>query len=216
MLNITNGWQDLHHAILIEGGVDAKDKLLEDLLALGFSRMGNPDFNEIILESVGVDDARSINLWASMKPIRETRKVALVCSANITVEAQNALLKTLEEPPQDTHLFFIIEKARSLLPTLLSRMHFYAAEEEHLRKDAINFLDSSVAERLATVKKLSKKEDKSIMKDLTRNIEKEILLRSRKQKIKASVLRMVIDGSQYSGIRGGSPKMILEWLATCL
>jgi carbamoyltransferase len=64
--------------------------------------------------------------------------------------------------------------------------------------------------------KLSKKEDKSIMKDLTRNIEKEILLRSRKQKIKASVLRMVIDGSQYSGIRGGSPKMILEWLATCL
>jgi DNA polymerase-3 subunit delta' len=171
---------------------------------------------EIVGESFGVDDARKLSEWASLKPIREERKVTIIFANNLTLESQNSLLKTLEEPPLNTHIVFVVEKARALLPTLISRVMYYESDEDTDLKEAKKFLDGSVADRLATVKKLSKKEDKSIMKDLTRNIEKEILLRSRKQKIKASVLRMVIDGSQYSGIRGGSPKMILEWLATCL
>jgi DNA polymerase III delta prime subunit len=216
MFKVTNGWQDVHHAVLIEGGTQIKVSLLKEFESLGFSPLGNPDFSEIIVESFGVDDARKLSEWASLKPIREERKVTIIFANNLTLESQNSLLKTLEEPPLNTHIIFVVEKARALLPTLISRVMYYESDEDTDLKEAKKFLDGSVADRLATVKKLSKKEDKSIMKDLTRNIEKEILLRSRKQKIKASVLRMVIDGSQYSGIRGGSPKMILEWLATCL
>jgi hypothetical protein len=216
MFKVTNGWQDVHHAVLIEGGTQIKESLLKEFESLGFSPVGNPDFSEIVVESFGVDDARKLCEWSSLKPIREERKVAIIFANNLTLESQNSLLKTLEEPPLNTHIIFVVEKARALLPTLISRVMYYESDEDTDLKEAKKFLDGSVADRLATVKKLSKKEDKSIMKDLTRNIEKEILLRSRKQKIKASVLRMVIDGSQYSGIRGGSPKMILEWLATCL
>lgn len=212
----TESWDQLHHALLFEGGEEIKNQLVQRLEELNFPNTGNPDYKEIVLESFGIDDARSLIVWAQMKPIREERKVVLVNASNLTVEAQNSLLKTLEEPVPNTHIFFVVQKARSLLPTLLSRVIFYESKENEKSKDAKNFLDASVSERLGIIKKLSKKEDKTPMKDLTREIEKEILLRSRKQKVKASVLKMVIDASRYSNIRGGSPKMILEWLATNL
>lgn len=216
MFKVTNGWQDVHHAVLIEGGTQIKESLLKEFESLGFSPVGNPDFSEIVVESFGVDDARKLGEWASLKPIREERKVTVIFANNLTLESQNSLLKTLEEPPLNTHIVFVVEKARALLPTLISRVMYYESDEDTDLKEAKKFLDGSVTDRLATVKKLSKKEDKTIMKDLARDVERELLLRSRKQKIKASVLKMVLDSTRYSSIRGGSPKMILEWLATCL
>lgn len=40
---------------------------------------------------------------------------------NMTVEAQNALLKTLEDLPEDTFVFFAVSSSDKLIPTIVSR-----------------------------------------------------------------------------------------------
>jgi DNA polymerase III subunit delta' len=50
-----------------------------------------------------------------------TRVVAIDQAASMTIEAQNSLLKTLEEPPQGTIIILITARADDLLPTVQSR-----------------------------------------------------------------------------------------------
>jgi len=55
-------------------------------------------------------------------PIRGRAKIFIVREADrMTVQAQNGLLKTLEEPPQTTFLILLADNANSLLPTTQSR-----------------------------------------------------------------------------------------------
>ncbi len=74
-------------------------------------------------ESVGIDDIRSqvIN-DIYIKPYESRYKIYMIPDAAImTTEAQNALLKTLEEPPEYAVLMLLAESADTLLPTVLSR-----------------------------------------------------------------------------------------------
>ncbi|MCW1908194.1 MAG: hypothetical protein KIH63_002515 [Candidatus Saccharibacteria bacterium] len=51
------------------------------------------------------------------------RRVIIIANAHqMTIEAQNALLKTLEEPPEDTVLILTAIPDEGLLPTVLSRL----------------------------------------------------------------------------------------------
>ena len=73
-------------------------------------------------KNISIDQIRSIDEFIISKPIENNKKVICIkCSENLSVEAQNALLKTLEEPP--VYLEFILEAQRlkSLLPTIISR-----------------------------------------------------------------------------------------------
>ncbi|MCG3137877.1 MAG: hypothetical protein HJJLKODD_01732 [Phycisphaerae bacterium] len=61
---------------------------------------------------------------AAKKPMLGRGKVFVIREAELlTTEAQNALLKTLEEPPPGTYLILITTSARALLPTTCSRAH---------------------------------------------------------------------------------------------
>jgi DNA polymerase-3 subunit delta' len=53
------------------------------------------------------------------KPLR--RAVIIEHAQRLTTEAQNAFLKILEEPPQDTILVLTVDNQRALLPTIMSR-----------------------------------------------------------------------------------------------
>ena len=57
-----------------------------------------------------------------IRPFRSSRKIYVVDQADrMTVEAQNALLKTLEEPPAYGIILLLAENSESFLPTILSR-----------------------------------------------------------------------------------------------
>lgn len=72
--------------------------------------------------SIGIDDIRKLREWAFLKPFSKENKVALLASAHTaTQEAQNALLKLLEEPPEQTYLFVHVNDSENVLPTILSR-----------------------------------------------------------------------------------------------
>ena len=86
----------------------------------------HPDIIRVTHEkpnSIGVDDIRvQINEDIQVKPYNGRRKIYIVPEADLmTVQAQNALLKTIEEPPAYAVIFLLTENADSLLPTICSR-----------------------------------------------------------------------------------------------
>ena len=73
--------------------------------------------------SISVDDIRTqVNGDIMIKPYSSPYKVCIIPDADLlTVQAQNALLKTIEEPPEYAVIFLLTENADSLLPTIRSR-----------------------------------------------------------------------------------------------
>lgn len=73
--------------------------------------------------SISVDDIRSqVNGDIMIKPYSSPYKIYIIPEADLlTVQAQNALLKTIEEPPEYAIIFLLTENADSLLPTIRSR-----------------------------------------------------------------------------------------------
>lgn len=73
-------------------------------------------------EAKGIDSVRDIIAALSRKPYQSKAvSVVITESDKLTIEAQNALLKTLEEPPGNANLFLLSENPEMLLPTVRSR-----------------------------------------------------------------------------------------------
>ncbi len=146
-----------HHAYLLVGG---RKRWLEQLRPHG---PADRVYQEV--ETYGIDEARQLRRWQEQTIIAETkegggggsRRFLIVSFRHITPEAQNALLKTLEEPARGNHFFLITESAYGLLPTLLSRLQVLSSAsgsrdgELELEQWADKFLQSNYEARLALV-----------------------------------------------------------------
>lgn len=73
--------------------------------------------------TIGVEDIRTqINGDIMIKPYSSPRKIYIMNEGEkMTVQAQNALLKTLEEPPEYAVILILTTHVEALLPTILSR-----------------------------------------------------------------------------------------------
>ena len=73
--------------------------------------------------SIGVDDIRTqVNADIHVMPYQSPYKIYIIDSADkMTENAQNALLKTIEEPPEYAIVLLLACNIQSLLPTILSR-----------------------------------------------------------------------------------------------
>ncbi len=73
-------------------------------------------------KKVKIDDIRDLNHWISLKPFESKTKVFIINNANaMTLESQNALLKTLEEPPDFSQIILLSSQKNVLLDTIRSR-----------------------------------------------------------------------------------------------
>ncbi len=86
----------------------------------------NPDIfyvKPLKTKSLGVDDIREqIVERVKIRPYSYEKKIFIVDNADaMTVQAQNALLKTLEEPPEYVVIVLIAQNLENFLPTVLSR-----------------------------------------------------------------------------------------------
>jgi len=72
--------------------------------------------------SIKIEEVRGMLNWAYLKPFEGLRKVCIVNAAErLTIEASNAILKTLEEPPDQTVFCLLVENKEHLLETIQSR-----------------------------------------------------------------------------------------------
>jgi len=89
-----------------------------------FEQDSHPDFQEIYLEdkSISVEDIRNILRGLVIKPLYSKYKVIIINDAdNMTVQAQNALLKSLEEPPRYVIFILTVQSGAAMTQTIRSR-----------------------------------------------------------------------------------------------
>jgi len=73
-------------------------------------------------KTVGIEDIRNFQKKLFLTPFKsKTKALILNIENSLTDEAQNALLKALEEPPNNTVIILTIDSAEILLPTVISR-----------------------------------------------------------------------------------------------
>lgn len=81
------------------------------------------DVEYLDFTNFGISDARVLIEKAYVRPKVGQVQLLVVTLKQITIEAQQALLKILEEPPVATNFLFCFPITLSLLPTLFSRFH---------------------------------------------------------------------------------------------
>ena len=71
---------------------------------------------------IRIEEIRALKEELSLKAFSDSPRAALICPADrMTLQAANALLKTLEEPPPATHLLLVAHRLSLLPPTIVSR-----------------------------------------------------------------------------------------------
>lgn len=95
----------------------------------------------------GIDDIRSLNETVGYAPSNGKYKIYLVDEVHmLTKEAFNALLKTLEEPPEHVVFFFATTEPHKVLPTILSRCQRF-----DLRRISLEKIGKKLTEIAATL-----------------------------------------------------------------
>ena len=111
-------------ALLCEAG--GKDACGECNSCAQVGAESHPDLTVVEMpekkKSVSIEQIRTLQRALARRALAGRRKVAIVDDANtLTSEAQNAFLKTLEEPPARSFLVIVSRSASALLPTVRSR-----------------------------------------------------------------------------------------------
>jgi DNA polymerase-3 subunit delta' len=118
-----------------------------------FDNNTNPDFHIIDAGegSIGVDEIRRIQGDVIIKPLYSDRKLYLIFEADkMTVQAQNCLLKTLEEPPSYAVIILTASNYEALMETIrsrVSRLSFKKYSNEELKA----ILDMSLEKSLDNI-----------------------------------------------------------------
>lgn len=100
----------------------------------------NPDIIRVTHEkaSIGIDDIRiQVNNDILIKPYSSNYKIYIIDEAEkLTEQAQNALLKTIEEPPKYAVILLLTNNLNALLPTILSRcvtLKLKSVDKDHIK-----------------------------------------------------------------------------------
>ena len=73
-------------------------------------------------DKIGISSVRKIKKFLQTKPYENTHKIIYINNSHLlTPPAQNSLLKTLEEPPDNSLIFLVTTNIDKLLPTVISR-----------------------------------------------------------------------------------------------
>lgn len=116
---------DHSSSILIVGSNQGgREKKVEEISGSKLKEQyNNPDFQLLSSKtSIGIEEIRNLQRFLQLKPYKEKKKIALISEAQaLTEEAQNALLKSLEEPPENSILILTAPDYDLLLPTIVSR-----------------------------------------------------------------------------------------------
>jgi len=129
-------------------------ELIEEKANNPFQKLAVPGATKILINSV-----RELRKTLYLKSNDVGRKIVLIFEAHLLntgqAESANALLKILEEPPQNTTIILITDNKNQLLPTILSRCQHI--DFPPLANDVIakyleqNAIDSKTAEIISDI-----------------------------------------------------------------
>lgn len=147
------------HAHLIVGKDGIGKSLIAKEIALRLlGKQKNMDYVDIIewrikenKKSIGVNEIRDIIKEVNKKPYEGNKKIIIVYKAHkMTTEAQNAFLKTIEEPPKGVTIMLLSESLDDILETIRSRCQIHKLKR----------LNSSEIRKYVSLKHPSESEEK--------------------------------------------------------
>ncbi|HPR18441.1 MAG TPA: DNA polymerase III subunit delta' [Candidatus Cloacimonadota bacterium] len=145
--------------ITLMGGIKST-KTLDEFNAYLENKRTSP-WKEFFFSSgtgIRIESIRQLEYKISLSPNEATTKIFIIEDADqMTVQAANAFLKTLEEPPTDSVIILTTSKPNSLVPTILSRCQqvpFQAIpkkviENRLLENKALDNVDARIYARIA-------------------------------------------------------------------
>ena len=153
---------NLSHAQLISGEDGIGKSILAEILGkLILNGDLNREYVDIInykpsKASFGVDDVREIIDEVNKEPFEGDKKVIIIHQGNkLTIQAQNALLKTIEEPPTEVYIIILCESLELILDTIKSRCEIYKltplTKDELYKYIAIKGYDYSEEEKSSAI-----------------------------------------------------------------
>ena len=158
-------------------------------------------------ERLGISEARSIQAVAYRTPQTAARQVLIIRSQQLTTEAQNALLKVVEEPPATTDFALVIGPATQLLPTLSSRLiELTESQEAGVTPEFYAFLAAPVADRLTQIEQWQKAKNQAWLDAIHAGF----LVWLRTNTTPTPTFQLV---AERLNTRGASNKLLLEALA---
>ena len=119
--------------------------------------------------SIGVEDIKKLKKKLYLKPIYGTQKAVIICNSHLlTVEAQNAMLKILEEPPGNTLIILTSNTKEAFISTIISRCSLIELENKEslsqteidkLTNQIVNLRTMTIFERLAFAELMAKNKE---------------------------------------------------------
>jgi len=165
-----------------------------------------PDIHVIDLEekerSISIAQARKGVGFLREKPFSYKKKFLIILnSEKMTTQAQNSLLKTLEEPPVYALIILSSKTQNSLLETIVSRCKLVSIkgersdEEENYEISYKKILNMSMGERLDVCLEISKEEKDDVLKILDSWVEegRTVLLKKPRDISQANNLKRIIE-----------------------
>lgn len=213
---------------MVAGGPENVAGVLRFLDEQGIKTKRNPDLYVKTYRHFGIDEARELRERAMLRPLGE-RRVFIIAAPDMNREAQNALLKTLEEPSGGALFFLIVPSPQMLLPTLRSRLQTIVLEGTQKERELVDvkqFLSALPQKRLDLLKPLLEKSDGdpstglgagkrdlgailSFLASLERELAKSIKAHATRREGIESVYR----ARKYVADRGALVKPLLEQMA---
>lgn len=202
---------------LVRGGEEMVPHIFALLRERGIETEANPDMDVRLYPQFTVDDARQLVERTQTRSLSGQRRVFVIVTANLTYEAQNTMLKTLEEPAGNALFFLVVPSPEALLATVRSRAQMLVLEGEQTggKVDVAAFLKADPQKRLDHLKPLLDKGE-----DDVRDISAIITFLSSLERTLSTVsplprvgIEAVYRARKYAGDKGSLLKPLLEQIA---
>jgi len=157
---------------------DKRKEIIENSLSILFDIenlqkiFNNPDifFAEIEEDKkeLGIKEIQKFIKKIQLKPFQYNFKAGIIENGHkMTIEAQNALLKTLEEPPQNTLILISTERKNFLLQTIVSRCKTFEFQDEEIFNQDTNeikeILDLDIIKKFKYIENIFKEKNKKLL-----------------------------------------------------
>ena len=126
---------------------EVKKKIQKEILE---GRSVEPIGDEDRKSEITVEDVRQVSGFLSLKTSLPCKILVVSLAEHMNINAQNAFLKTLEEPFDKTLIFLLTENPSRLLPTILSR-----CQKIHLHPMSVSELTTKIQQTCSDVNKAS-------------------------------------------------------------
>jgi DNA polymerase III delta prime subunit len=200
-----------HHALLI---------FADAIQSITLRDIPKAEIYDTYYDKFGIDEARGLIQQAGLRPLVKEKQCFIVRTLFITHEAQNALLKILEEPPDSSVIVFVVPKDLSMLPTLSSRFAIgndIVADDIEQQTDTsvtvfTTFLRQDYKERLEKIEQAMKKGDQTWQREIKSGLVQHLRQADAHSKEEKQYPALLFVASKLL-TRGASNKMLLEHLA---